>query len=382
MGAGQKDFPPETFLRKRKPFVIRPTRAYNNGEALYRIMLTIEHLKVKSFETVVVGKDPAAHFHAIIAVHSTRLGPSLGGIRMWPYTDEQEALQDVLRLAEAMSKKAAISGLQIGGGKAVIIGHPEKDKSRSVLLAMGRLIDSLKGAYIAAKDSGIVPEDLDVVAEKTRHVTGTTGKHGGSGDPSLSTAKGVLGGMRAACQVVFGSQDLKNRVVAIQGVGHVGWNLGNLLAKHGAKLIVADLQPERAIRAQQSWNADVVPLSRIHRVPADIFAPCALGGILNAKTIPQLGARIVAGGANNQFQDEARDPYLLMKRNIVHVPDYVLNAGGLIQLVVREVLHQRRVAPWLANIQRTVRQVLTESERDGLPPLIVANCLALETIES
>ncbi len=343
-------------------------------------MLKITHLKIKGFETVVVGKDPDARFHAIIAVHSTRLGPSLGGIRMWPYENEKEALQDVLRLAQAMSKKAAISNLQIGGGKAVIIGNPGTEKTRSVLLAMGTLIDSLKGQYIAAKDSGIVPEDLDVVAEKTRHVTGTTEKNGGSGDPSLSTAKGVLRGMQAACKVVLGSQDLNNLVVAIQGVGHVGWNVGNLLVKRGAKLIVADLQPERTARAQRSWDATVVSLSRIHRVPADIFAPCALGGVLNAKTIPQLRVRIVAGGANNQFLDEERDPYLLMRRNIVHVPDYVLNAGGMIQLVVREVLHQRQVAPWISNIQRTVQQVLTQSLKDSQPPLIVANRIALEKI--
>ena len=343
-------------------------------------MLKTKHLKVKGFETVVVGKDPAANFHAIIAVHSTRLGPSLGGIRMWPYKNQKEALQDVLRLAQAMSKKAAISGLQVGGGKAVIIGNPGTDKTRTVLHLMGKLIESLKGQYLAAKDSGIVPEDLNVVAEKTRHVTGTTGTHGGSGDPSLSTAKGVLKGMQAACKVVFGTQDLNNRVVAIQGVGHVGWNLGNLLVKHGAKLIVADLQPERAAKAKRAWKAEVVPLSRIHRVPGNIFAPCALGGILNAKTIPQIRASIVAGGANNQFLDEDRDPYLLMRRNIVHVPDYVLNAGGLIQLVVREVLHQRRVAPWVANIQRTVQQVLTASARDHLPPLIVANRMAMEKI--
>lgn len=264
-------------------------------------MLKIDHRNIKGFETVVVGKDPSAHFHAIIAVHSTRLGPSLGGIRMWPYKNEKEALRDVLRLAQAMSKKAAICDLQIGGGKAVIIGDPGKDKTRSVLHLMGTFIDSLKGKYIAAKDSGIVPEDLDVVAEKTRHVTGTTEKNGGSGDPSLSTAKGVLGGMQAACQVVFGSQDLKNRVVAIQGVGRVGWNVGNLLVKQGAKLIVADLQQERATRAQRSWNASVVPLSRIHRVPVDIFAPCALGGILNAKTIPQLRASIVAEEPTTNF---------------------------------------------------------------------------------
>ncbi len=340
-------------------------------------MLKTKHLKIKGFETVVVGKDQSVNFHAIIAVHSTRLGPSLGGIRMWPYQHEKEALHDVLRLAEAMSKKAAVSGLEIGGGKAVIIGDPETEKPRLLLLAMGKFIDSLNGKYIAAKDSGILPEDLDVVAEQTSHVTGTTGR---SGDPTLSTAKGVLAGMQAACQLVYGTQDLSGRVVAIQGVGHVGWNLGKLLFKEGAKLVVADLQPKRASRAQQSWNASVVPLSKIHSVLADIFAPCALGGVLNAKIIPQLTAGIVAGGANNQFLDEERDPYRVMKRNILHVPDYFLNAGGLIQLVVREILHQRRLALWIANIQQTVHQVLTTSLRDHLPPLIVANRIALERI--
>ena len=336
-------------------------------------MLKIKHFKVKGFETVVVGKDPSAKLHAIIAVQSTRRGPSLGGIRMWPYHDEKEAFEDVLRLAPAMSKKAVISGLQVGGGKAVIIGNPHKDKTRSLFLSMGAFIESLQGKYIAAKDSGILPEDLDIVSEMTRHVTGTTSKNGGSGDPSLSTAKGVLAGMQAACLLVFGTKDLKGRVVAIQGIGHVGWHVGNLLFKHRAKLLVADLQPERGTRAQRSWNASVVPLSKIHRVPADVFAPCALGGILNAKTIPQLGARIVAGGANNQFADEERDPYRLMERNILHVPDYVLNAGGLIQLFVREVLHQRRLAPWIVNIQRTAHQVLATSIREKIPPLIVAN---------
>ncbi len=340
-------------------------------------MLKTKHLKIKGFETVVVGKDPSTNFHAIIVVHSTRLGPSLGGIRMWTYNNEEEALHDVLRLAEAMSKKAAISGLEIGGGKAVIIGNPETDKTHSLLLSMGKLIDSLKGQYIAAKDSGILPEDLDVVAEQTSHVTGTTGR---SGDPSLSTAKGVLAGMQAACQFVYGTQDLRGRVVAIQGVGHVGWNLGKLLYKHGAKLIVADLQPKRVSRAQRSLKASVVPLSQIHSVPAAIFSPCALGGILNARTIPQLGAKIIAGGANNQFADEERDPYRLMKRNIVHVPDYVLNAGGLIQLVVRELLQQRQVAPWIAKIHQTVHQVLTIALQDHIPPLIVANRLALGRI--
>ena len=343
-------------------------------------MLKTKFLKVKGYETVVVGKDPSANFHGIIAVHSTRLGPSLGGIRMWPYKNEKEALQDVLRLAKAMTKKAAISGLEIGGGKAVIIGDPAKDKSRALLLSMGKLIQSLEGKILSANDSGILTEDLDIVSEQTRYVTGTSGNHGGSGDPSLSTAKGVLAGMKAACKLVYGTEDLKNRVVALQGVGKVGWNLGNLLHKHRAKMVVADLHPERAIRAQRTWKATVVPASRIHRVQADIFAPCALGAILNIKTIPQLGARIVAGGANNQFLDEERDPYRLMKRDILHVPDYVLNAGGLIHLVVREILHQRRMAPWYVKIQRTVHRVLTASLQANLPPLVVADRMALEKI--
>jgi len=344
-------------------------------------MLQVIQLKVKGFETVVVGRDPSSNLHAMIAVHSTRLGPSLGDIRMWPYTNEKEALQDVLRLATAMTKKAAISGLQMGGGKAVIIGDPGKDKTRSLLLSMGELIDSLHGEYIAAKDSGILPEDLDVVSEKTRHVTGTTDKQGGSGDPSLATAKGILAGMQAACKFVFGTNDLKGRVVGIQGVGHVGWNLGNLLYQKGAKLLVADLQPVRVKRVQRSWNATSVPLSKIHQVQADIFAPCALGGILNAKTIPHLRAKIVAGAANNQFWDEDQDPYRLMKRNILHVPDYVLNAGGLIHLFVKEILHQRRLAPWISNIERTVHQVLSVSFQKRLPPLIVANQMALKKLE-
>jgi len=344
-------------------------------------MLKVTSLKIKGFETVVVGKDPSSHFHGIIAVHSTQLGPALGGIRMWPYRNEKEGLQDVLRLATAMTKKAAISGLPMGGGKAVIIGDPTKDKTRDLLLSMGELIESLHGDYIAAKDSGILPEDLDIVSEKTPHVTGTTKKQGGSGDPSLATAKGVIAGMQAACQVVFGTKSLKGRVVAIQGIGHVGWNVGNLLWKKGATLFVADPQSSRVKRAQQTWKASVVPLARIHRVPADIFAPCALGGIMNADTIPQLRARIVAGGANNQFLDEKEDPYLLMKRNILHVPDYVLNAGGLIYLVVREILHQRRLAPWMLNIERTVKQVLAASLQEQLPPLVVANRMALQRLE-
>ncbi len=343
-------------------------------------MLNITRLHAKGFESLVIGKDPSCGFHGIIAVHSTRLGPSLGGIRMWPYADEREALHDVERLASAMTKKAALSGLPMGGGKAVIIGNPEKDKDRALLHAMGQLIESLEGTYIAAKDSGILAEDLDVISEVTRHVSGTTSHKGGSGDPSLSTAQGVLAGMQAACQAVFGTPSLDGRTVAIQGVGHVGWHLGDLLHRQGAKLFVADLQASRVQRAQHDWHAVPVSLDEIHQTPADIFAPCALGGVLNVKTIPQLQVKIVAGGANNQCLDEDKDPVRLMERNIVHVPDYILNAGGLIQLVVKEILLQQQVEPWIANIGKTVQQVLSLSSKEQLPPLVMANRLALQKL--
>lgn len=343
-------------------------------------MLTVTQLRINGYEQVVVGKDPVSGLHALIAIHSTRRGPALGGIRMWPYANEAEALEDVLRLAAAMTNKAAISELPVGGGKAVIIGDPEKDKSRSLLLSMGELIESLQGRYIGAKDSGILPEDLDVVSQGTRHLTGTTVKQGGSGDPSIATAQGVVLGMKAACQVVFGNAGLNGRVVAIQGIGHVGWNVGRLLAKEGASLLVADLYPDRVERAKRAWKASVVPWFDIHRAPADIFAPCALGGVLNPETISQLHCAIVAGGANNQFLDEERGPFLLMERGILHVPDYVLNAGGLIHLVVREILRQRQVAPWLAKISDTVHDVVTAALREHLPPLMVANRLALQKL--
>ena len=266
-------------------------------------MLNISQLHIKGFESVVVGKDSSSGFHGLIAVHSTRLGPSLGGIRMWPYRHEKEALEDVLRLSSAMTKKAAVSGLPVGGGKAVIIGDPGKDKTPALLRSMGQLIDSLQGQYLAAKDSGVLPEDLDTVAESTRHVTGLTPKRGGSGDPSEATARGVLAGMQAACQSVFGNKTLHGRTVAIQGVGQVGWYLGDLLSQQGAKLVIADLQPAKVTRGQRAWKATAVPLDKIHQIPVDIFAPCALGGVLNEKTISQLQAKIVAGGANNQCLD-------------------------------------------------------------------------------
>ncbi len=343
-------------------------------------MLKIKQLKRKGFETVVIGKDATSGLHALIAVHSTHLGPSLGGIRMWPYRNEQEALNDVLRLAPAMTAKAAISGLPLGGGKAVMIGDPLREKNRELFFSMGEFIESLRGRYYAAEDSGIAPDDLDIVREKTEYVTGTTAKLGGSGDPSLSTAKGVLAGMRAASQVVFGTKNLKGKLVAIQGVGQVGWNLGNLLHREGAKLCVSDLHRARVKRAQQAWNASVVDPATIHQVSADIFAPCALGGGLNAKTIPQVRAKIVAGGANNQFLDEKKGPVQLMNQSILHVPDYVLNAGGLIHLYVREIRQERKLAPWFQKIEETVRQVLNVALHEQLPPFVIANRMVQQTI--
>ena len=342
--------------------------------------MKIETLKIPGYKKVVAVKDKASDLHAFIAVHSTVLGPSLGGVRMFPYSSERKALEDALRLAKAMTYKASISGLNLGGGKAVIIGDPQKNKSRKMFLALGELIGSLGGIYLAAEDSGIKPEDLDIVSERTCYLTGTTHEHG-SGDPSPATAAGILKGIQACLIEKTGNDQIKDRTVAIQGVGQVGFNLAKLLQKAGAKLILTDVCEERLCQAAKLLNAGIVAPAEIHRLQVDIFAPCALGGVLNAKTIPQIKAPIVAGGANNQFQDEKKHAPLLFKKGILHAPDYVINAGGLIQLYVKEILKKDDITPWIDRIGETMGKIFSISKKKGIPPLLVAHQIAEERIK-
>jgi glutamate dehydrogenase/leucine dehydrogenase len=282
-------------------------------------------------EEVLFGSDPVSGLETIIAIHSTALGPALGGTRFFPYRDEEAALEDVLRLSEAMSYKAAAAGLDLGGGKAVIIGDPATDKSERLSRAYGRVVDSLGGRYITAEDVGTTTADMMAIRRETRWVTGVPEAHGGSGDPSPATARGVMAAIHAVAQRVWGSDDLYERTVAVQGVGKVGSSLVERLTKAGAATIVADVNPGATAAMQERYGSQVAPLDELYDLPVDILAPCALGGGLNTNSIDRLLCRAVVGSANNQLSTES-DADRLMDRDIVYAPDFVVNAGGIINI--------------------------------------------------
>jgi leucine dehydrogenase len=294
--------------------------------------MKITTIDVPGYARVAKAEDPASGLLAFVGVHDTTLGPALGGLRMWKYDSEQAALTDVLRLSRGMTYKSAVARTGLGGGKSVIMGDPRKDKSPALFEAMGRFIDSFGGQYITAEDVGTGIEDLMQVRNGTRWVTGLSREHGGSGNPSPYTALGCFVGIQAAATEAWGSDDLKGKVVAIQGPGSVGFPLGQHLVKAGAKLVVADVSQENLDRAVKELGAKAVPTQAIYDAPCDIFAPCALGGILNDETIPRLKCKIVAGAANNQLLDENRHAQALKERGILYAPDYVINAGGIINV--------------------------------------------------
>jgi len=339
-------------------------------------MLKIEELDIKGYERVIGVRDTASGLKAFIAVHSTVLGPSLGGIRMFPFTSQKRALEDSLRLSKAMSYKAAMAGLSLGGGKAVINADPAKAKSKALFQALGDAIEYLQGAYIAAEDSGISPQDLNVVSQRTKHVTGTSASKGGSDDPSPATARGVITGMQSAAKFIWKKPSLRDKTIAIQGTGQVGTYLAQLLHKEGAHLLLSDINEARARRLARRLNGEFVSPNLIHQMDCDIYAPCALGGALNSKTIPQIRACIIAGGANNQFAEEQRDSVALMHRGILHAPDYIINAGGLIQLYVQDILQKRSINPWIKQIGVNLDTIFQKSLRLKTPPIQIANALA------
>lgn len=289
-------------------------------------------IKEMGHEQVVFCNDPYTGLRAIIAIHDTTLGPALGGCRFWNYGSEEEAIFDVLRLSRGMTYKAAVAGLDLGGGKSVIIGDPVKLKSESLFRSFGRFVQSLSGRYITAEDVNVRVADMNWVGKETNYVTGITDRKGGSGDPSPITALGVFSGIRAAVKHKLGKSELKGIRVAVQGVGAVGKNLCALLHKEGADLIVADIDQNSVKKVAEEFKAQAVSSESIHAAKVDVFAPCALGAILNHQTIPEIHASIVAGGANNQLLDENKDAKALQERNILYAPDYVINAGGLINV--------------------------------------------------
>jgi leucine dehydrogenase len=294
--------------------------------------MKITNLEIPGYERVARAEDPDSGLLAFIAVHDTRLGPALGGLRMWKYEAEKEAVFDVLRLARGMTFKSAVAHTGLGGGKSVIVGDPFRQKSPELFRAMGRFIDDFNGKYITAEDVGVGIADLEHVKQGTRWVTGLAVEDGGSGNPSPFTALGCFEGMRACAIEVWGSDSLKDKVVAIQGPGNVGFPLGRQLVEAGARVIVADVNPANVERAVKELDAEVVEPEAIYGVECDIFSPNALGAILNDDTIPRLRCRVTAGGANNQLLDEKRHMRMVQERGMLYAPDYVINAGGIINV--------------------------------------------------
>jgi leucine dehydrogenase len=332
-------------------------------------------------ESVLFCSDNEAGLRAIIAIHSTLLGPALGGTRMWHYASEAEALQDALRLSRGMTYKAAVAGLNLGGGKAVIIGDSAHDKSERLFRAYGRFVEALGGRYITAEDVGTNVQDMAYIRMETSHVVGISEEAGGSGDPSPVTALGVLSGIRACLDTVYGTPDLDGRRVAIQGVGKVGYALAELLHRAGARLTVCDVDPERVEAAVDAFGARVVDDEDFFGLEVDVLAPCALGAILNDETIPQIRAPIIAGSANNQLQDETRHGEALAEREILYAPDYVINAGGLINVYSEIEKTPESLALKRAEaIGDTIRRVIRLAHTEDVPTFEAAKRLADERL--
>lgn len=333
-----------------------------------------------SYEQVLHCYDRPSSLRAIIAIHDTSLGPALGGVRMWPYRSEEEALHDVLRLARAMTYKAAAAGLNLGGGKAVILGDPKTQKSEILFRAFGRMVEGLHGRYIAAEDVGTNVWDMEYISRETRFVTGLFTTKGGSGDPSPMTAWGVYQGIRSCLRTLHASSAVEGRTVAIQGLGSVGYHLAKYLAENGARLVVADIHKEEVDRVVEEFGATPVEAEAIYEVECDVFSPCALGGVLNDETVPRLRCRIVAGSANNQLEDD-RHGEMLHDRGIVYAPDFVINAGGLMNVYEElEGYNRERAFQKVSQLYDAIHQVLQMAQRKSQPTYRAANEVAEERI--
>ena len=334
----------------------------------------------RGHEEVVYGSDPESGLQTIIAIHSTALGPALGGTRFYPYGSEAEALEDVLRLAQGMSLKAAAAGLDLGGGKAVIIGDHRKLKSERLWRAYGRVVDSLRGRYITAEDVGTDAHDMELIRRETRWVVGVPVEEGGSGDPSPATARGLMAGIRATARFVWGDEDISGKRVAVLGVGKVGTDLVRRLHENGCKITVADIYPPALERVRNEYGVAVVEPDEIYDVECDIFSPCSLGSVLTEQTIPRLKTQMIVGSANNQLAT-TEDGDRLEARDILYAPDFVVNAGGLIN--VNEELRgytTERAAAHIDRIYDNTSRVLESSRERGMTPNNTAIELAEERI--
>jgi len=340
--------------------------------------LVVSNMTLMGHEQVVFCQDSETGLKAIIAIHDTTLGPALGGTRMWNYDNESDALNDVLRLSRGMSFKAAISGLELGGGKAVIIGDARTEKTEALMRKFGQYVESLGGKYITAEDVGMNTKDMEYVHMETKYVTGIPESMGGSGDPSPVTAFGVYMGMKASAKYKWGSDNLEGKTVVVQGIGHVGENLVKHLSEEGANIIINDINEKRLNELAEQFGATIVMGDAIFDLDMDIYAPCALGATVNPDTLSRLKCEIIAGAANNQLADEVRDGQTCTDKGIVYAPDFLINAGGLIN-VYSEIkgFDRERSINQTREIYNTTLEILKKAELEN----ITTHAAALEIAE-
>jgi leucine dehydrogenase len=346
-------------------------------------MLTLEKMYSMGHEEVVFFQDKSCGLKAIVAIHDTTLGPALGGTRFWQYANEEEALIDVLRLSRGMTYKAAVSGLNLGGGKAVIIGDPKKDKTEALFRSFGRFIESLNGRYITAEDVNTSVDDIEHIFTETNFVTGVAQQYGGSGNPAPYTALGTFRGIEAAVTKAYGSRNLKGKSVAIQGVGAVGFELARLLTEAGASILFTDINEKGIQKMKEALpNAKFVGAQEIFTANCDIYSPCALGASLNDETIPMLKCKIVAGAANNQLKED-RHGQMLKERGILYSPDYLINAGGLMNVSIEfEGWADSKSRRMIDTIYDKTLEVFRISDEQNIPVNKAADVMAENRINS
>ena len=346
--------------------------------------MKIETISREGYEHIAKCEHPDSGLRAVISIHNTTLGPALGGLRMWPYASWDDAIFDVLRLSRGMTYKSAVADTGLGGGKSVIIGNPKTDKSESLFEAMGAFVDSLGGRYITAEDVGTTVDDMVVVRRKTKWVTGLPHDMESSGDPSPWTALGTFRGMKACLEEVFGDGSFKNRKVALQGCGHVGAYLARHLAEAGAEMVVADIAPDKAKAVAQETGARVGDPATILYEKCDVLAPCALGAIVNDETLPHLDTKIIAGAANNILLREEHGQRL-REAGILYAPDYVINAGGIINVSIEvepEGYNEPRAREKVENIYHALKRVFEIAKSENISTNEASNRLAEERLEA
>jgi len=343
----------------------------------------LNQMSLFNHEQLVFCNDNNVGLKAIIGIHNTVLGPALGGTRMWNYASEQDALVDVLRLSRGMTYKSAVAGINLGGGKAVIIGDPKKIKTEALLRSFGKFIDNLGGKYITAEDVSMNSRDMEIIHMETDYVTGLPESMGGSGDPSPVTAMGVWMGMKASAKKVFGNESLTGKKVIVQGLGNVGRHLIEYLDKEKAELLVFDIDEEKIKAVANQYKVKVLSAQELYSVDADIYAPCALGATVNSQTLEQLKVKIICGSANNQLADEEIHGKMVEEKGILYAPDFVVNAGGIINVYYElEGYNRERALAHAERIYDTTIKIFEIAEKEKIPTYLAANKLAEDRINA